>query len=181
MLANIHLKKILLIFIFSILSLNALPQTESPSGGFRNRIFTGGNIGLQFGNQTIIEVAPIVGYRITEKLSAGLGAKYLYYRYKDAFINYSTDIYGGSVFTRYLITENLFAHLEYEILNLEIYDDLLRTFRRDNITSVFAGGGYRQMLGTRSSINIMLLYNLNESRHSPYQNPIIRIGFGIGF
>ena len=90
-------------------------------------------------------------------------------------------MYGGSVFARYNILENLFAYTEYEILNLDAPDPLNPyRLRRTNVTSVFVGGGYRQMLGNNSSLNLMLLYNLNESTNSPYQNPIIRIGFGFG-
>lgn len=155
-------------------------QPISQENRFWDRVFTGGNFGLQFGNQTLIEVAPIFGYRLTERLAAGIGVKYLYYKFKSTNFSYSTDIYGGSFFTRYLILDNLFAHAEYEVLNLEVYNISLRDFRRKNITSVFVGGGYRQMLGERSSMNLMLLYNLNETSDSPYSNPVIRIGFGIG-
>ncbi|MBK7910954.1 MAG: hypothetical protein KA193_12825 [Bacteroidia bacterium] len=158
-------------------------QPPAPSEGdrFIDRVFFGGNFGLQFGTQTIIEIAPIVGYRLTDRLAAGVGGKYIYYRYRSAPFEYSTNMYGGSVFARYNILENLFAYTEYEILNLDAPDPLNPyRLRRTNVTSVFVGGGYRQMLGNNSSLNLMLLYNLNESTNSPYQNPIIRIGFGFG-
>jgi hypothetical protein len=29
-------------------------------------------------------------------------------------------------------------------------------------------------------MSIMFLWNINESFYSPYSNPIIRIGFGVG-
>ena len=76
------------------------------------------------------------------------------------------------------IIENLFAHAEVEVLNMEVPE--IYRYVRKNVTSVFLGGGYRQMLGERASVNILFLYNVNESRYSPYRNPVLRIGFGIG-
>ncbi len=160
------------------------PQSHinAPQNNFWDRVYTGGGIGLQFGSQTFVNISPLVGYRLTEKLSVGLSATYIYYRYKNpnpAF-SYSSNIYGGSVFSRYLIFENLFAHVEYEVLRLEARDNVSRLLGTKDVTSILVGGGYRQMLGDRSSINLILLYNLNETTYSPYQNPIIRISFGIG-
>lgn len=154
------------------------PQRE----GFWDRVYTGGGIGLQFGSQTYVNISPLIGYRLTEKFSVGLSGTYLYYKYKDynPIYSYSSNTYGGSVFSRYLIFENLFAHVEYEILRLQVRDNVSRLLGKRDITSVLVGAGYRQMLGERSSINLMILYNLNETAYSPYQNPIIRLSFGIG-
>ena len=148
---------------------------------FADNLFFGGIVGLQFGSQTRIEIAPIIGYKITERLSAGLGLKYIYYKIKDNYstLNYSTNIYGGGPFARFTLFEGLFLHGEYEILNLEV-PDLNYNLKRENITSVFLGGGYRQMIGDRSSIDLLILYNVNDNRNSPYNNPVIRIGFGFG-
>lgn len=157
-------------------------QINPERAGFWDRVFTGGGIGLQFGSQTFVNVSPILGYRLTEKFSAGISITYLYYKYKDPnpAYSYSTNTYGGSVFSRYFILENLFAHVEYELLRLEVRDVVSRPLGSKDITSVLVGGGYRQMLGERSSLNLMILYNLNESSYSPYQNPILRLSFGFG-
>ncbi len=196
---QIYIRKIILnkrflllnLFLFTVLSIRVnaqdIPRTpqshiNTPQNNFWDRIYTGGGIGLQFGTQTFVNISPLVGYRLTEKFSVGLSATYLYYRYKDynPAYSYSSNIYGGSVFSRYLIFENLFAHVEYEVLRLEARDNVSRLLGTKDITSILVGGGYRQMIGDRSSINLMLLYNLNETTYSPYQNPIIRISFGIG-
>lgn len=122
----------------------------------------------------------MVGYKITERLSGGLRIKYIYLDvHQDGYLNYSTNIYGGGPFARFFVYEGLFTHFEYEIINMDV-PDLYGGYRRDNITSVFVGGGYRQMLGDRSAMDIMLLYNINESTYSPYINPIIQFGFAFG-
>lgn len=168
-----------------ILNLFALKLTAQPpqSGEtFWDKVYFGGNFGLQFGNQTLVDINPLVGYRLTEKLSVGFSATYIYYHITDSYyqLDYSTNIYGGSIFTRYYLLENIFAHVEGEVLNLEVPDYFRNRFVRENIFGFYVGGGYRQPLGDRSSLNILLLYNLNEDRNSPYQNPIIRVGFGFG-
>lgn len=145
---------------------------------FWDNVFTGGNIGAQFGTVTFFEVSPLVGYKITPKFSAGIGATYQYYHYKDQYYDFETDVYGGRVFGRYLFREFLFAHVEYEYLNLEAFDFQRR---RVDVGSLMAGGGYIQRIGERSAIVAMLLYNFTESAYTPYTNPIIRVGFNIGF
>lgn len=154
----------------------------SPKENILDRMFFGGNMGLQFGDVTLIDVSPFAGYRFTDKLAAGLGITYQYYRDKRWDPVFSTSIYGTRVFGRYYVLDNLFAHLEYEVLNYDaIFANVFGNFK-DRITAhnIYIGGGYSQPLGGRSSIDLMVLYNLNESAESLYQNPIIRMGVNIG-
>lgn len=151
-----------------------LPLNEQ---SFSERIFFGGNFGIQFGNVTVIDVSPLIGYRLTEKLSAGTGITYMYYRLRSPGFDFSTSIYGGRLFARHIIYENLFVHAEHEVLNLEIFE---QGIRRINVTNILIGAGYRQHLGGRTYINLLALWNVNESIHSPYRNPIIRMGIGFG-
>lgn len=143
-----------------------------------NRIWLGGNLGLQFGSQTFVQVAPMVGYRLTEKLTAGVTGNYIYF--KDNIIDYSSEIYGGGVFGRYFVTDDLYLHSEYEVLNLDIPNVYGSGYTRSNVTSVLVGGGYRQWISERAGLDLMILFNLNQSRYSPYNNPIIRFGFVFG-
>ncbi len=147
---------------------------------FKDRLYFGGNLGLQFGTQTVIMVNPIAGYMVTEKWSVGLGGKYQYYRYRDRTTEFSSDMYGGSVFTRYDVFNGLFAYSEYELLNLARWDSYGRENGRVDVGSWFLGAGYAQPLGNRSSMNVMILYNLTETIYSPYSNPVFRVGFGVG-
>lgn len=158
----------------------AIPQR--PKVPFKDRLFTGGNIGLQFGTITYIDVSPKLGYKITEQFAAGIGATYIYLKDKSyPNFSYQTDIYGGRVFSQYQLLENVLAYSEFEVLNAEVYNDFTATLKREYISSLLAGGGYSQSFGGNSSAVILVLFNLLESRYSFYQNPVIRIGFNIGF
>jgi hypothetical protein len=156
-------------------------KSIAPHDRFVDHLFFGGNLGLQFGSdQTYVEVAPLIGYKFSERFESGLNLKYIYYKvHPDNYLNYSTNIYGGGPFARFFVYEGLFVHTEYELLNMDV-PKLYGGYERKNINSVFVGGGYRQMLGDQSAIDIMLLYNVNESTYSPYNNPIIQFGFAFG-
>lgn len=180
MIRKLLLRIIPVILISLIFSLNTYAQQNNDyKENFKDRIFLGGNLGLQLGTITLIEISPLVGYKITDDLSAGLGFTYQYY--KDTRFNpdYSTNIIGGRVFARYYIYKDFFAHTEVEVLN---YDAYLSFNDKDNITitNVLVGGGYNQWISQRASVSIMILWNLNEDIYSLYSNPIFRIGFNVG-
>jgi hypothetical protein len=178
--------------IFSSLTLHAQDTIKSPPKlkkhrDILSRMDFGGYLGAQFGSVTIIEVSPQASYRVTESFHAGLGFTYNYY--KDTYYtpDYSASSYGCNIFGRYFIWQDLFAHVEYAPLYVnyyEYYDNGSGGYYRVKGASwahdFLIGGGYRQMIGDRASMNLMLLWNVNESYFSPYRNPIIRIGFGVG-
>lgn len=150
-------------------------KEEKPS--IKERIFFGGGFGLQFGTVTQVEVSPIIGYRLTKRLQTGIGLSYSYYndkRYTPAF-NFST--YSGSVFTRFFILDNVFAHAEIEAMNTEVFNQNYDLERRW-IDNYYLGGGFYQRFGPRSGVAITILYNLNyQNGITPSSNPVIRIGF----
>jgi len=188
---------ILLIFLFSIQNkLMAQESSGTNKGRFTDKLFYGGGLGLQFGSLTLIDVAPIIGYRVTEKFETGLGFTYKYYRFKDYYFDNNTgisydlksNIVGGSVFARYHILENIFAHVEFESLRYQYQDyyyyngggSLLSENRIASINSIFVGGGFRQRISQGSYFFIMALWNLTEDALSPYSNPVLRMGMVFG-
>ena len=142
----------------------------------KDRIYIGGNAGMQFGDVLLIDISPMVGYRVTDRFSTGVGVRYMYVDQRRMTYYEPDHIYGGSLFARMDVYQGLFAYSEFEVLNRRIELD-----RRINIGSWFVGGGYSQPLGDRAGMSVMLLYNLTESEYSIYgNNPIIRVGFGVG-
>ncbi len=173
-----------------------LPASAQKSVSFRDRLFFGGGFGLTVGTYTDIEISPIVGYYITPRWAAGIGLTYEYYNNKyhwptkTGWERYETNIWGGRIFTNYVIVNNvndwiplglnfrIFAHVEYEALSYEkgffYYDEPGRELQN----SFLVGGGLRFPMGTRSSMNLTILWNLNTNLYDYYGNgPVIRIGF----
>lgn len=178
-------------------------KQEKNKGFDASRLIYGGGLGLSFGTVTSISVSPIVGYRITDNFSAGIGLGYQYFRVKDFFelynaknnqyqyYDYKTSAYSGSVWARYLIWENIFAHAEYQHNIFRFHDyqydpagsgDIV-SFKTDiTVPCLLVGGGYRQPITENSSFVIMILYDVLQDKYSPYRNTVdYRIGFNIGF
>ena len=144
-----------------------------------DKVYGGGGLGLQFGQVTFINIAPVVGYKFTPRYSAGIGIEYIYFGYKPApsLPTYSQNIYGGNVFNRFLVTDFLFLHAEYEVLNSNW--DTYFADKRFWIENYWVGGGLRQQVGN-SSMYLMVLKNLADNKYSPFPDPQIRIGINLG-
>lgn len=171
-------------FLLSFKALNAqnITGNTQPEYNFKSHLYFGGGFGLQFGYMTLIEVSPLVGYNITPKFSIGLSPTYKFYKYNDYYgqnLDLKTNVWGGSIFSRYYVFENIFAHVEYETL---LYNTQSPGFpeTKQQFNSFFVGGGYNQRIGGNSGMYILLLWNLNDTPDSPYVNPIIRVGFSVG-
>ena len=173
-----------------------------------NRIIFGGGIAFGFGNNSLVlGASPVIGYRITNRFSAGVGIGYLYSRIKDEVILYDPTINGPraypfksslfypSIWTRFLITQNLFLHaeFEYDFQSVKYYDydsdPVSPTVNhpiliKDNIQSqaLLLGGGFRQPITTNTSLTGILLYDVLQQKYSPYKNRLdFRIGVTVGF
>lgn len=159
--------------------------SPSPDQGqsmpFKDRLFFGGNLGLSFGSLTYINVSPLVGVRLTEKMGAGVGPTYTYFNDRRTTYKYDSESYGGRLFAQYRVFESVLLYSEYELLNTEVPDLLYTALERRNISSLFVGGGYIQQVGRNSGISITLLYNVLEGDYPIYENPLIRTGFLMGF
>ena len=115
-------KQILFILLAGCLAFHGQAQQQVKQS-FWERVYFGGNLGLGFSsNSTYVDVSPQVGYKINDRLSAGIGVTYIYYKIKYPQYNFSyeTSIYGGDIFSRYFFTESLFGHVETGALNLDV-------------------------------------------------------------
>lgn len=147
---------------------------------FIDRLFWGGNVGAWIGNPTFVDLSPLVGIRITEKFSGGIGFIYNYYSYKYSNYNYATNLYGSRIYARYFILENVFAQAGWDRINRDNpYAGLPNT--RIWIDNLLVGGGVRYPVSDNFYVVASGLWNLNQTPLSPYANPIIQIGFIGGF
>jgi len=161
---------------------------------FKDRLYTGGNVAFNIASDRGIpiyffETSPFLGYKVDQKFSVGLGAKYIYIGSKQA--NFTYSVYGGNIFSRYKFTESLFAHAEFEVLRAYNLDPNSTSQNvRATVPMLFAGAGYNYSIGGTVNLQIMLLYDFIDNINSPYQGsfmfgalgpPIIyRVGISIG-
>jgi hypothetical protein len=188
---------LLLVMMTFVSAMQAQEQPESDDR--KGKFFLVPEFWLSFGSRTYIEVAPMVGYHIFDRLVVGLGPHYIFQSQKATSYYpyaYQTHVFGLKGFARFaLITHaeeflpinlfsDLFVHAEYEGMSLEkeyYYSPNYPEDGRFIYQAFLVGGGFNQRLGMYSSISFMVLWNLNESSRSPYSNPIFRLGFNAYF
>lgn len=157
-------------------------ETYGSNDSWKDRMIYGGNIGGSLGNvSSFFMIQPMVGYKITDKFQAGLCPLYIYSSRTYQFTSgknftQSVNAFGPGVFGRYLINDNIFAHVEYLGLSYKIYDELSGLDVSKFSNSAFVGGGY---MPGGTGVYIVVLYDLlYDSKTSFYSNPLdIRIGF----
>jgi len=157
---------------------------------FKERLVFGGDLGLSFGTITYIKLAPEVGYRVTDRLTPGLGPIYIYESYKHYGLKTST--YGGKVVLSFTVLRgsdfggrfnlgNVMLHGENEVINVEpvYYSYTGQWLFGDRlwIDNLLLGGGLSQSLGGRAAVTIFLLWDVTQNQYSPYSNPILKFGF----
>lgn len=154
----------------------------------------GGNFWLQFGNPTLVDISPTIGYKLTKNFIAGVGVGYLYARSQlnsrfGRSIDIQNQIYSGRTYLQYIINtekifgegNRLFLYSEYEILRSDFYNRTTDQQETVWIQRPLIGGGLQQKLGV-VYVNLMVLYNLNYLEDiTPYPTPVtVRLGFNVG-
>ena len=149
-------------------------QTKPPFK-LTDKLFYGGNFGMQFGKVTLLELSPQIGYYVNDYVGIGISATGMYYRNKLSNPLISDFIYGGSIFSQLYIMKFLIIHAEAQALNGKYYPPTLNYAVRVWDYAFLVGGGYRQKIGKKGAINTMVLWNFNETETSFYTNPIFKI------
>ncbi len=156
-------------------------SSDDQEPSLRERVFFGGNFGLQFGRILFFDVSPLVGYRLTDRVQIGVGASYQYFQDRRFTTNYSSSVLGGRVFGRYMISEFVFPHAEIESLSFKFRDNLGIPLSRQWYSALLAGVGTAQPIGNKGlAINALVLYNFSYRPNEPslYTSPwITRVGF----
>lgn len=155
---------------------------------WKEKVFTGGGLGASFSNRyDYVSISPLIGYRVTPRFAPGVG---FYYRYvNNKYYSPSAVLHdlGGNVFARYRITQQLFLHAEYEYLSAQyLLGPGEKT--RQGFSSVMAGAGFFQPVGSKAGLFFMALYNFSyqdtspSTPYYPYTSPlVIRAGITAGF
>lgn len=163
-------------------SSNQPPTAES-------KWYYGGNIGFSFWNDYFyLGVYPLVGYKVTPKLSLGAKIGYAYIsddRY-EPFPALNTSNYGASIFSRYRIIPQLYAHAEFAYWSYENAINITTQgydTERVWVPYLLLGGGYSQNIGPNVWLFAEVLFDVINDEDSPYESgePFISFGVGVGF
>lgn len=128
-------------------------ETEGETGFQKDRLFVGGNFALTFGDVTLINVSPQVGYRFSKAFAAGLGLNGQYINQRlIAFSGQEVGrirqgVVGLNLFGRVYPIENIMLQVQpeanYVFGNESLYGRNPETTRLDAaiVPSLLLGGG----------------------------------------
>jgi len=147
---------------------------------FIDRVRLGGSFGLSLGTVTNVNLSPMAGYELTEKLVGGVGVTGMYY--KSRYFGFNEFYYGGRAFLMYSIFPMVNAIAELEGMNVEV-DTFTKYDARKWIASPMLGASYSQPIGGRfiKAVHFTALFNFNYNNQlddygnniSPYGSPFV--------
>ena len=159
---------------------NSLPANDNSKQNLndltpRERTVVGGSLGLGLSSSNgsgmfYGAITPLVGYRITERLSAGVGFNYTYYKSR----LYEEQFYAGIAWARLGLFNGLFACAEINQVNAPTYS--FGGAKRETFPLVLAGAGISQGIGHGLGSYFQIMYDLTEEERSPYGPLVIRGG-----
>lgn len=150
------------------------------------KIYYGGGVGFNFwGDYFRIAVEPMVGYKVTPKLSAGVKLMYEYIKYSTASET-TYNNFGGSVFSRYRVIPQFFLHAEFAYYSYKYSTKVLNTTidsEREWVPFLLLGAGYSQQIGPNIVAYAQALWDVIQDEKSPYNasEPWISVGISVGF
>lgn len=193
------MKKTLVLFLLALsvstLSWAQEEDGEEPKRGFqREKLFLGGNFGLTFGDYTLINVSPQLGYRFTNFVAAGVGINGQYISIKerdyngDLYSKFSRGVAGLNVFGRVYPIQNIMLQVQPEanyVFGKDKYYDTNppQVYKSDAaiVPSLLVGAGGVIPSG-RGAMIISIFYDVLQRANSPYgKRPIYNFGYNIGF
>jgi len=161
------------------------------------------NFGLGFAsngglNQFNASISPAVGFRISNKFAVGPGISYAYSSYSldnqarnagyalnaNGDKSISSSSVGLKAFAQYIVYKEFFIHAEYEVTNAQLidYDNNTGYYKYNRtVATPLAGIGYRSYLGQNAAIDIVGLYNFDNSLYSLYPGLVIRFSLLFNF
>lgn len=159
-------------------------QAVRQNNGFdKSRLVFGGSFGLQFGDYTVINVSPQVGYDFSRYCTLGAGIGYTYY--KDHYYSgnsrydYKSSYLSMNIFGRFYPIQYIVLSAQPEISRMwRSYDAVGGSYKENKfVPSVLVGGGLR--LG---GVIAMIQYDVVQDSDSPYgDNIFYSVGYTFSF
>jgi len=184
----------LALFFISIASGAQEEEGKEKKGFQKENLFIGGNFGLTFGDYTLINISPQLGYHFNKTIAAGVGINAQYISYKqrdynnDPVYKSSRGVGGLNIFGRVYPIQNIMLQVQPE-MNYVFGKDTYYTgtpagtFNRDAVIvpSLLLGGGAVLPAG-KGALIASVFYDVLQKDNDPYgRRPIYNFGYNIGF
>ncbi|MBS1654139.1 MAG: hypothetical protein JSU05_04770 [Bacteroidetes bacterium] len=188
------MKKWVLAGLLSLLCISfvqAQDDAEGKKGFDKSKLFFGGNFGLSFGDYTLINISPQVGYRFNKTLAAGMGFNMQYISVKDRpngiiYSKTSQGVAGLNIFGRVYPAQFLLLQAQPEANyvwgKVKYYNGSPSDVLDARIVpSLLLGGGVAMPAG-RGAFLATVFYDVLQNTYSPYgRQAIFNFGYNFGF
>jgi hypothetical protein len=186
------MKKSFLFLLCLFFSVIAICQEEETAKGFqKEKLFIGGNFGLSFGDLTLINISPQIGYRFSELFAAGLGINGQYVSVKNRYIDgtpyskTSQGVVGLNVFGRIYPLQYIMLQVQPEANYIfgkqTFYGSSNQEYEMDAaiVPSLLVGAGAVLPSG-RGSFIASFFYDVLQRPNAPYgSRPFLNLGYNI--
>ena len=180
------------LYIPSVVAQREEPEPSEKKGFDKSKLFIGGNLGASFGDYTVANISPQLGYRFNEYFAAGAGVNFIYssikYRdyngnslYKAGYGVTGLNIFGRVYPIRYILLQ-VQPEMNYVWGKYKYYDGTPdMKIPGKLVPSLLLGGGAVIPQGPGALV-IMVQFDVLNQELNPYGNrAIYNIGYNIGF
>lgn len=170
-----------------------LPSTNDLSTGQKRnslknqplskRIVFGGSIKVSQSESIDIDFSPSMAYLITKRLSSGIEIVYRgeFGDGKKWHESFSTNTYGGRLFTDYAVLKSFYAHTELESISTPKQSTTPADINSNEIVfGAMVGMGKRFGLGKSATGKVVIQYNFLHKENALYSSPWV-VRFGVEF
>lgn len=151
-----------------------------------SKVFTGGDIGVTFGQFNEVRLSPLIGYRFSDKVSAGVKFVYRHSWEKitpqfgeEYYLN--SDAVGGNIFLQYNPVPEFYVKSEYSYQTYK-QSTTQSTSGSTGVPFLFLGGGYSKMIKKNLYLNAGIKVDVLNNLNSPFDNytPFFDVGMTVG-
>jgi hypothetical protein len=190
-------KCLLALTLLTIIATSSIAQEDEdePKKGFdKSRLFFGGYLGASFGNYTLVNVSPQVGYFLNKYFAVGAGINFIYSSYKIEYnvSSYNTKeelgVVGLNIFGRFYPIQYIMLQAQPELNyvwgKVKYYDGSPEyKYDPEFVPSILLGGGVVIPTGGgRGGFTISVMYDVLQEDRSPYyKNAVWYFGYTFGF
>lgn len=189
-------KTLLLLFLLTAIAACSFAQekeskAEKHKGFDKSKLFVGGNFGMTFGDYTLINISPQIGYRFNEYLAAGGGFNFQYVSLKDrdyngnALYRTSQQVLGLNLFGRVYPFRQFMIQaqpeMNYVFGKIKYYNPPSTTHLDASIVpSLLLGAGIVFPAGHGGFI-VSISYDVLQQANAPYSNrPFFSFNYSFG-
>jgi hypothetical protein len=140
---------------------------------------------MQFGDYTLIDISPQVGYAFNQYVAAGVGLSYTYQNGDAYDFEYTRNYAGVNVFGQFYPIPNIVLSIQPEanyVWGKDKYFTGPEYSDSKFVPVLLVGAGVRIPAGRVGGVVMMIQYDMLQNDYSPYGDRIFyTVGYSFGF